>query len=96
MKKNSTRIVVQVQPNSRKNEIIKFEDGVLKLKISAPPVKGKANKELIVFLSDLLEVGKRNITIEKGLTSKRKGLVIEGLTLDEITSRIYRLNNRRL
>jgi len=64
MKDKRARIAVQVQPNSRKNEIASFEDGVLKVKISAPPVKGKANRELIEFLSDILNISKGSIIIE--------------------------------
>jgi len=91
MKDKRARIAVQVQPNSRKNEIASFEDGVLKVKISAPPVKGKANRELIEFLSDILNISKGSIIIEKGLTSKRKGIVIEGLTQDEVSNRLSSL-----
>lgn len=91
MKDLRARITVQVQPNARKNEIVDFKDGVLKVKISAPPVKGKANKELIGFLSDRFEISKSSITIEKGLTSKRKGLIIEGLSQDEVSNRMTSL-----
>lgn len=91
MKDKLARISVQVQPNSKKNEIVKFEDSVLKVKISAPPVEGKANKELIGFISDLLKISKGSITVEKGLKSKRKGIVVEGLTQDEVSSRLSSL-----
>ena len=91
MKINCAQIAVQVQPNSRKNEVVSFEDGVLKVKIAALPVKGKANKELIDFLSSILKISKGSIVIEKGLTSKRKGIAVEGLTQDEVTSRLSSL-----
>lgn len=91
MKDNRARIAVQVQPNSRKNEIVNFEAGILKVKISAPPVKGKANRELIEFLSDIFVVSKGSIIIEKGMTSKLKEIVIEGLTQDEVSNRLSSL-----
>ena len=78
-------IVVQVQPNAGGNKITRFEDGAWHLKIAAPPVKGKANQELVKFLSDILGVGKANITIEKGMTSKRKVIAIRGLTQNQVT-----------
>ncbi len=83
-------ISVQVHPNASRNEVVGFEDGVLRVKIAAPPVKGKANRELIDFLSKRLGVSKRSITIEKGLTSRRKVIAIEGLSEAEVTERLTR------
>ncbi len=88
MSQNQTNITVYVQPNARRNEVLGFEDGVLRVRIAAPPVKGKANKELIDFLSGLLGVSKGSITIEKGLTSRRKVIAIEGLSQAEILQRL--------
>jgi len=79
---------MQIQPNARRNEVLGFEYGVLRVKIAAPPVKGKANRELIDFLSKLLGVSKGSITIEKGLTSRRKLVMIEGLSQAEVTKRL--------
>ena len=78
------RIVARVQPNARQNQVLGFKDGVLCVKIAAPPIKGKANQELIKFLSDILGVNKSNLTIEKGLTGKRKVIGISGLTQDQV------------
>ena len=80
VKKEPVTIVVQVQPNARQNKVTGFKDGVWHLMIAAPPVKGKANQELIKFLSDILGVAKSNLTIEKGMTSKRKIIAVNGLT----------------
>ena len=85
---NQTNITVQVQPGARRNEALGFEDGVLKLKIAAPPVKGRANKELIGFLSQLLNVSKGSITLEKGATSRRKLIGVSGLSQDEVAKRL--------
>ena len=85
---NQTTITVHVQPNARRNEVLGFEDGALKVKIAAPPVKGKANKELIDFLSRLLGVGKGSITMEKGLASRKKVIAIEGLDRAQILKRL--------
>lgn len=85
MKEERATIVVQVQPNASQNKVTRFENGVLYLRIAAPPVKGKANRELIKFLSAILRVSKGSITIEKGLTSRRKVIVIKGLTQPILT-----------
>jgi hypothetical protein len=82
------RILVQVHPGAKQNAIVRFENGVWHIKIAAPPVEGKANKELIEFLSEVLGVSKSRITIEKGTTSRRKLIVVEGVTEAEVTKRL--------
>ena len=84
VKEEKTTIVVQVHPKSGQNRVTGFEDGVLHIKIAALPVKGKANQELVRFLSDILGVAKSNITIEKGLTSRRKVIGISGMGQEEV------------
>ena len=88
MNTNQTNITVQVQPGARRNEALGFEDGVLKVKIAAPPVKGRANKELIAFLSQLLNVSKGSITLEKGAASRRKLIGVSGLSQAEVAKRL--------
>ena len=83
-----TKIVVQVQPSASQNKLVRFENGVLHLKIAAPPVKGKANQELVKFLSDTLDVSKTSLTIEKGLTSRRKVIAVQGQAQDEVMKRL--------
>ena len=85
--KEPIRIVVRVQPNAGRNEVLGFKDDVLRMRIAAPPAKGKANQELITFLSDILEVRKSNLTIEKGATGKKKVISITGLTQTQIIER---------
>ena len=90
MSERQESITIQVQPNARRNEVLGFEDGILHLKIAAPPVKGKANRELIEFLSQLLGVSKGSISIERGITGRRKVIAIAGYGPDKIIERIKR------
>jgi uncharacterized protein (TIGR00251 family) len=82
------KIWVQVQPNARSNEVQGEKDGIWQLKIAAPPVKGKANQELVRFLSDVLQISKRNLEIEKGLTGRRKLIGISNLSLKQVRARL--------
>ena len=84
MDKGEARIVVRVQPNAGRNEVLGFKNGCLHVKIAAPPVKGKANQELIGLLSDILKVSKSNIAIIKGMSSKTKVISISGLRQDQL------------
>ena len=82
------KIWVQVHPGARRNEVQGWQDGIWQLKIAAPPVKGRANQELIKFLSDALQTGKTSLAIEKGLSSKRKLIGIIGLTPEQVQARL--------
>jgi len=86
--KQPARITIRVQPNAKRNEVARFEGGVLHLKIAAPPVKGKANQEAVRFLADILGIPKTSITIERGTTSRMKVIAIEGMSQEEIKKRI--------
>ena len=88
--KLQTKIVTQVQPNARQNEVTDFKGGVLHVKIAAPPLGGKANQELLKFLSAILGVSKSSLTIEKGVTSRKKLIGVTGLTLGQILERSRR------
>ena len=80
----SNWLQVKVTPNASRNEIIGLADGVLQVKIAAPPTKGKANRELTAFLSQALGVKKSSLSIVKGQTSRNKVIAIEGLSRDDI------------
>ena len=85
---NSVGLHVRLTPNSRRNEITGFTGEVLNIKIAAPPVKGKANEELVTYLSRVLGVKKSNITIMKGQTSRNKIISIEGISREDVLSKI--------
>ncbi len=76
---DSFRVSVRVQPNARKNGVVKFENDVLYVKLTAPPVEGKANEALIRHLSDLLGIPKTNMSIERGFSGRNKTLSIAGI-----------------
>jgi len=64
---------IRVLPRSSRNEVVgELADGTLKVKLTAPPVDGKANEALVELLSDYYNVPKNKITIRKGLRSKSK------------------------
>ncbi len=78
IKQTDKGIVVsfKISPNARKNEIIKDESGI-KIKITAQPVEGKANKALVEFLSRQFKIPKTSVQIVKGETSKDKIVLFE-------------------
>ena len=72
------KLALKVTPGARKNEILGWEDDypqvgrVLKVKIAAPPVEGKANKEIVLFLAKALGVTKSSIEVVHGTSGRIK------------------------
>ena len=85
MSRSETKISVQVYPNAARSEVAGFADGVLRVKVAAPPVKGKANRELIAVLSQALGTDRGKLSIIKGQTSRSKIVAVDGLSREEIT-----------
>ena len=85
---STVKISVRVHAGAARNEVMGLTDGVLQVRVSAPPIKGKANKELIVFLSRLLGVGKSKIDIIRGHTTRNKVIAINGLSQEDIMKRL--------
>ncbi len=81
------RITVQVVPRSSKNSLA-WEQGVLKARLTAPPVDGAANEALIALLAERLGLPRRDIRIVHGATSRRKTVEIEGITPEELEERM--------
>ncbi|MDD5658622.1 MAG: DUF167 domain-containing protein [Actinomycetota bacterium] len=73
----SENIKFLVRPNSSENSVTGIYDDKIKVKINASPEKGKANKELIDFLSNKLKVPKQDIEIIRGKFSNIKEVKIK-------------------
>lgn len=71
-------ISVRLQPKASRNELIGVtDDGNLKIRLTSPPVDGKANEALLKFLSKLLKVTKSKLEITKGLKSRSKTVKVD-------------------
>ena len=81
-----TEIKVRVLPRSSRTQIIGIEDDTYKVKLTAPPVEGKANKALIELLARRLGIGKGRVGIVSGSRSRLKTVRIHGLSPEEVTS----------
>lgn len=68
----ATELLVLVVPRASRTELSGLHEGRLRVRVAAPPVEGKANKELVAFFSKLLGVGKSAVAIERGESGRRK------------------------
>ncbi|MGZ3775274.1 MAG: DUF167 domain-containing protein [Pseudobdellovibrionaceae bacterium] len=73
------RIHLFIQPKSSKNEVVGPHNGEIKIKITAPPIDGRANEGLIEFLSDHFDIPKRNVILVKGDTGRHKTIDLLGI-----------------
>ncbi len=83
-----TRLNVHVQPNAKRSEILGFDGDVLHLRVTAPPVEGRANKTVVSLLSKVLHVPKSSISLTQGQKAKLKVFLIEEASLEEIKKKI--------
>ena len=81
------RLTVRVIPRSSSNAIA-WEQGILKARLTAPPVDGAANDALIALLAERLHLPKRSISIAHGATSRQKVVEIAGMTETEAMARL--------
>jgi uncharacterized protein len=80
-------LVVRVTPRA-KHDVIKLQDGQLRVWLRAAPVDGAANAALIALLAERLNLPRRAITIIHGETARLKRLAIEGLSADGLRQRL--------
>jgi uncharacterized protein (TIGR00251 family) len=89
--KMGAAITVRITPRTAKNEITEIlNDGTVKIRLTAPPVEGKANQGLIEFLANVLEVKPAKIEIISGLTSRDKIVTVMDLSPEEVQTRILK------
>ncbi len=85
---NGTRIAVRVQPRASRNRVEGVHGGRVKIRLTAPPVEGAANKALVAFLADVLDVPRRSIAIVQGHRGREKVVEVEGLAPQEVSARL--------
>jgi len=84
-----TRLALRVQSGAKANEVVGWiadahGGEVLKIRLRAPAVEGKANAALIEFLAEILGLRPRQITLERGDKSREKIVQVEGMTMAQI------------
>ena len=76
-------IEARIIPKSSRNEIVSGEDSVVKIRVTSPPVDGKANKAVVDLLSKLCKVPKRDIRIVTGEKARNKKIRVYGITASD-------------
>lgn len=77
------RVTVRVIPRSHRNAL-EWEAGILKARLTAPPVDGAANEALLSLLAEKLGLPRRSISIVQGAAGRQKIVEITGMAVEEI------------
>jgi len=71
---------LHVQPGASRSEFAGWHGERVRIRLAAPAVEGKANAALVEFLASYFGVPRRSVRIASGLKSRRKRVVIEGVS----------------
>ncbi|MED5589240.1 MAG: DUF167 domain-containing protein [Chloroflexota bacterium] len=84
----SCTIKVRVQPKSSRNRVDGFQDGALRVRVTAAPTEGQANAAVIAILAKTLGVSKSQLGIIRGYSSRDKVVSVDTLTEQEVRRKI--------
>ena len=84
----SCTIKVRVQPKSSRNQVGGFQDGTLRVRVTAAPTEGQANAAVIAILAKTLGVSKSRLGIIRGYSSRDKVVSVDTLTEQEVRRKI--------
>ena len=84
----TVRLSVRLTPRASREEIAGFEGETLRVRVTAPPVEGRANRALVRLLAKRLGVPRGAVRVVTGQTSRSKVVAIAGLAATELRRRL--------
>jgi uncharacterized protein len=85
-----TDLAIRVQPRAKRSEVAGERDGAVLIRVSAPPVDGKANEAVCRLIADRAGVPRSAVRIVRGESSRDKVVRIDGLNADEARTLLLR------
>jgi uncharacterized protein (TIGR00251 family) len=82
--KDGCEIAVRLQPRARANAIVGERGGVLVVRVTAPPVDGRANEALCRLIAKRAHVGVGRVSVVRGAGAREKIVRVEGIGADEL------------
>jgi len=79
---------VRVTPRSSRDEIVGWQEGVLRVRVQAPPVGGRANEALVRLLAEALGVARSAVEVVRGQRGRGKTVRVVGLDEAEVRKRL--------
>jgi len=73
---NGVKLIIQAKPGAKQSKVTDISTESIGIQIGAPPKDGKANEELVEFLAEVLNVKKRQVSLDKGVTDRSKIVIV--------------------
>jgi uncharacterized protein YggU (UPF0235/DUF167 family) len=90
------RLLVRVVPGARRSEVVGRVGEAWKLRVAAPPERGRANDELVTLLARTLDVPRSSVRVARGHTTGQKLVEVERLTREEAERRLVSAGKERI
>ena len=87
-KPESGLLALRVQPRARRDEVIGWRDGVLRVRVTAAPTDGLANRAVLALVADHLGVAVSSLHLAGGAASRDKRVRVDGLSTSELRARL--------
>ncbi len=84
----SATVTVRVQPRASRDEVGELAGGVLRIRLTAPPLENRANEALVRFLAGALDVPRASVEIVAGDRGRNKIVRVHGIAPAELYSRL--------
>lgn len=75
-------LTLHVQPGAKQTTIAGLHGDALKIRLSAPPIEGRANEALLRFIADFFKVALRDVELKQGEQSRHKRVEVRGSAVD--------------
>ena len=75
--RNGVVLALSVVPGASRTELAGLHGDALRVRLSAPPVDGKANEALLAWLAEVLDVPRRRLSLLRGVSSRRKQVLVD-------------------
>jgi uncharacterized protein len=79
-----TLVNVRLQPRARRDEVVGERGDAIVIRVTAPPVDGKANAALCAFVAKILRIPSSRVAVVRGQTSRTKVVRVEGVAQNEL------------
>jgi uncharacterized protein (TIGR00251 family) len=82
----NAEIRIRLQPRARREEVVGERAGAIVVRVTAPPVDGKANAALCAFVARVVGISTSSVRVVRGQTSRDKVVRAEGVTQEFLRS----------
>ncbi|XP_051175988.1 UPF0235 protein C15orf40 homolog [Leptopilina boulardi] len=87
-KDGTISIKIKAKPGAKHNGITDISEEGVGVSISAPPVEGSANTELVKYMASILNLKKSDVSLDKGCRSRQKKILISGSNIENIMEKL--------